>query len=179
MAPFWVKDPQRGVQSRCHAQTGRMRDDAIDLVAWVRDRLLRLTTGRVLDVGCGEGTFLAVGAVGLDPDVARLHAARMRSPLVVAGDAKALPFADDTFDTVYAHRMLNDTGDVDRALREVVRVLRPTGSLLVFTRARRAEGDRLDRWNGAERLSRHFRTVSAEVPAGDDRAALFIAERRR
>jgi SAM-dependent methyltransferase len=94
---------------------------------------------------------------------------------VVRADARALPFPAATFDTAYAIRILNDTGDVDRALAEAARVLRPRGTLLVFTRARPAEGDRLDRWNGVDRLTHHFGTVSAELPGFDDRAALFVA----
>jgi ubiquinone/menaquinone biosynthesis C-methylase UbiE len=150
--------------------------DALD---WLASRLGTLTSGRVLDLGCGEGRFLPARAVGLDVDEDRLRLARTRSRLVLRADARALPFPDGTFDTVYAIRMLNDTGDVDRALAEAARVLGPRGTLFVYTQARLAEGDRLDRWNGAERLARHFRAVSVETPPGDDRAALFIAERPR
>jgi ubiquinone/menaquinone biosynthesis C-methylase UbiE len=156
-----------------------MDERARDPIDWLASRLAALTGGRVLDLGCGEGRFLPARGVGLDPDEERLRIARARSRLVVRADARALPFADGTFDTVYAIRVLNDTGDVDRALAEAVRVLRPRGTLLVYTRARLAEGDRLDRWNGAERLRRHFAAVSMEAPPGDDRAALFIAERAR
>ena len=156
-----------------------MDDQARDAFAWVEGRLRALTTGRVLDMGCGDGRFLPRGGIGLDIDVDRLRAARERSTLLVRGDARALPFADRSFDTVYAHRMLNDAGDVARALSEAARVLRPRGTLLVFTRARLAEGDRLDRWNGVDRLQPYFEAVSAELPEMDDRAALFIAERPR
>jgi SAM-dependent methyltransferase len=183
----------------CHAQTGRVHDDASAAVAWLRERLPHLTSGRVLDAGCGEGGLLPPGGIGLDLDFERLLAARARGAPVVRADAKALPFADRTFDTAYAHRMLNDTGDVDRTLAELARVLRDGGTLLVFTRARplgaqteaktrsstQARGraspdralelDRLDRWNGARRLSRHFIRVSTEHPPGDERAALFVA----
>jgi ubiquinone/menaquinone biosynthesis C-methylase UbiE len=143
------------------------------------DRLPALTRGRVLDVGCGDGRFLPARGVGLDVDPERLRSARERSPFVVRADAQALPFPDRTFDTVYALRALNDIGEVDRALAEAARVLRPDGRLLVYTRARPAEGDRLDRWNGAARLGRHFAAVSMEVSADDERAALFIADRPR
>lgn len=185
----------------CHGQTGGVRDDASAALAWLRERLPALTSGRVLDAGCGEGGLTPRGAVGLDVDMARLAAARARRALVVRADARALPFPDRTFDTVYAHRMLNDTGDIERALAEIARVLRDDGRLLVFTRARppgaRTEAetrsgtgargralpergsDRLDRWNGEGRLRRRFAEVHTDVPAADERAALFVASRPR
>ena len=150
--------------------------DGEDPLAWLEAKLPALTRGRVLDLGCGEGRFLPAGAVGLDLDGERLRALMARPRRLVQADAKALPFADASFDTVYAHRMLNDTGDLDRALAEAARVLRMDGTLLVFTRARMAEGDRLDRWNGTGRLLRHFDHVTMATPE-DDRAALFIARR--
>lgn len=153
-----------------------MDDRAGDAFEWLEEQLRALSSGRVLDIGCGDGRFLPSGGVGVDLDAARLRSARERSALLVRGDALALPFRDAAFDTAYAIRMLNDTGDVGRALAEAARVLRPTGMLLVFTRARLAEGDRLDRWNGADRLRRYFGAVSLEVPTFDDRAALFVAE---
>lgn len=163
----------------CHGQTEGVHDDASAAVEWLRERLPALTSGRVLDVGCGDGRLTPRGAVGLDLDAARLAAARARSALVVRADAKALPFADRSFDTVCAHRILNDTGDIEGALAEMARVLRDGGRLLVFTRARMAEGDRLDRWNGETRLGRRFAEVRSEVPAADERAALFVASRPR
>lgn len=156
-----------------------MDDRASDALDRLAARLSLLTTGRVLDIGCGDGRFLPPGGVGLDIDMDRLTAARERSSLLVRADARALPFADGTFDTVYAHRMLNDTGNVDAVLTQIRRILRPSGRLLVFTRARPGEGDRLDRANGEDRLRRYFERVHAELDPLDDRAALFVAQRRR
>lgn len=166
--------PEASERSR---DTARWMDDRTrDALAWVAAKLPPLTSGRVLDLGCGEGRFLPPGGVGMDVDPERLRAARACSPLVVQGDARRVPFAARTFDTVYAHRMLNDTGDVDGVLAEIARVLRPGGRVLVFTRARPGEGDRLDRANGTERLRRWFERVSAELDPMDERAALFVAE---
>ena len=139
-------------------------------------RLPALTRGRVLDLGCGEGRFLPPGGIGVDLDVERLRVARPRSSLLVRGDARHVPFASASVDTVYAHRMLNDTGDVEGVLAEIARVLRPSGRLLVLTRARASEGDRLDRANGTWRLRRHFARVRAEPDPADERAALFVAD---
>ncbi|HEX9270538.1 MAG TPA: class I SAM-dependent methyltransferase [Candidatus Limnocylindria bacterium] len=143
-----------------------------DVLSWAAARIADLARGRVCDLGCGEGRFLPSGGVGVDLDVARLRAARARSSRLVLADAHALPFADASFDTVLANRMLNAAGRVDAVLTEIRRVLRPDGRLIVLTRARRREdADRLDPDNGAARLAAHFALVHAERRAG---AALFV-----
>jgi SAM-dependent methyltransferase len=155
-----------------------------DGLAWAAERIAALASGQVLDVGCGEGRFLPVGGVGLDLDESRLRAARARSGRLVHGDAHALPFGAESFDTVLANRMLNDAGRIDDVLREIRRVLRPGGRLLALTlatsepsplreihdRALEALGlqrprgrDRLDDANGAARLGRHFGEVQMET----------------
>lgn len=131
----------------------------------------------MLDAGCGDGRFLPPDGIGLDLDLERLKNARRTSPLVVCGDAHRLPFAAATFDTVFANRMLNAAGRVDDVLRELARVLQPDGTLVVLTRARsRAEQDRLDPENGADRLGRCFETVTVERTAD---AALLVARTKR
>jgi ubiquinone/menaquinone biosynthesis C-methylase UbiE len=95
----------------------------------------------------------------------------------VQADGHALPFADAAFDTVFANRMLNAAGRIDDLLREIVRVLRPAGTLVVLTRARqKPDPDRLDPQNGAGRLGARFEEVTVERAAD---AALFVARRPR
>ena len=50
---------------------------------------------------------------------------------LVAGDALRLPFADESFDAVTISFGLRNTADADRALRELLRVTRPGGRLVV------------------------------------------------
>jgi SAM-dependent methyltransferase len=98
----------------------------------------RSTAPRLLDSGCGTGSILghlsargrAVG-VDLSPDAARL--ARARGAAVARAELLALPFADDTFDCVTSfdviyHRWVADDA---AAVREMARVLRPGGLLLL------------------------------------------------
>jgi ubiquinone/menaquinone biosynthesis C-methylase UbiE len=145
----------------------------MDLIEWATPRIAASASGRVLDVGCGDGRFLPPDGIGVDLDLERLLVVRERSAKLVQADAHALPFPDATFDTVLANRMLNAAGRVDAVLREIVRVLRPAGTVVVLTRARRKpEADRLDPANGAARLRAYFAEVTIERAAD---GALFVA----
>ena len=94
---------------------------------------------RVLDVGAGTGVSTeelarsGAFAVGADLSIGMLragHAVRPEVPLL-AGDALRLPFADGTFDAVTISFALRNVVDTDGALRELGRVTRPGGRLVV------------------------------------------------
>ena len=95
----------------------------------------------VADIGCGNGLYLAELArrehagpvVGADLSPGMLHAARRRAPkagLVVA-DATALPFRDATADVTLAMHMLYHVPVPERAVRELRRITRPGGRVVV------------------------------------------------
>lgn len=93
-----------------------------------------LCEGRdVLEVGCGTGMILkeiapvASKAVGLDISRGMLEKARARGLDVVEGSATHLPFDDHSFDAVYSFKVLAHVQDIERAMGEVSRVLRPGG----------------------------------------------------
>ncbi|MEV6305094.1 demethylmenaquinone methyltransferase [Actinoplanes sp. NPDC051861] len=94
---------------------------------------------RVLDVGAGTGVSteeLGVSgafAVGADLSIGMLRAGRRTRPDVplLAGDALKLPFADETFDAVTISFALRNVVDTAAALRELARVTRPGGRLVV------------------------------------------------
>jgi SAM-dependent methyltransferase len=99
--------------------------------------------GDGLDVGCGTGTLagrLAVAGyamTGVDPSAGMLDVLRARVPAVQAVQASGteLPFPDASFDlvlTVASLHHIADPGDVRRTLREMVRVTRPGGRVLVW-----------------------------------------------
>jgi 2-polyprenyl-3-methyl-5-hydroxy-6-metoxy-1,4-benzoquinol methylase len=97
---------------------------------------------RVLDYGCGDGTFaaelVAVGCEVTMADVAQeaLRRARARVPQAYAlrlNEGAALPFAEDAFDVVWAGEVLEHVADVVGLLSELRRVLRWGGMLLVTT----------------------------------------------
>ena len=96
---------------------------------------------RVLDLAAGTGVSTAelersgARAVGCDFSLGMLRAGRAnrsrRHLRLVAGDATRLPFADGVFDVVTISFGLRNVVDVPAALREMARVTRPGGRLVV------------------------------------------------
>lgn len=102
--------------------------------------------GRLLDVACGPGNFtgslagqLAEGglAVGFDISEPMLTRAVLDNSTArtcyVRGDARALPFADETFDAVCCFGALYLMPEPYGVAREMVRVLRPGGRIAILT----------------------------------------------
>ena len=121
------------------------REPQFDLVDSVLDQLYIEPAARVLDMGCGPGTYSArvrarwpdVTAVGVDLSVGMVAAARAAGVTNAAStDVTDLPFADDTFDAVMANHMLYHVERIDRAVAEAHRVLRAGGVFLAVTNAR-------------------------------------------
>jgi SAM-dependent methyltransferase len=113
---------------------------------WYRGRLrivrqeveqLDLPSGaRILDAGCGSGRVLDELArfgdvVGVDLSPSAVAAAWARGHSVANARVEELPFADATFDLVTCLDVIEHTPDDVRALRELVRVTRPGGYLLL------------------------------------------------
>lgn len=93
---------------------------------------------RVLDVGCGPGYDTSelqqrgIEAIGLDISSDALRMAARQSLTVVRGEPTAYPFGDSTFDSVVLSQVLEHLPDPCGALREVYRILRPNGRLLIL-----------------------------------------------
>ena len=118
-----------------------------------REALAAGLSGRVLDVGSGTGaTFPYYGpdtvVRGVEPDPGMCARARARAAdldhdiEVVDARAEDLPYPDDSFDAAVVALVLCTVTDVDAALDELARVLRPGGELraLEHVRGRGAVG---------------------------------------
>ena len=139
------------------------REVAFEAVAEVAPR-------RVLEVGCGPGEAseriareLGAEVVALDVSPRMAELARRRGVDARVGDVQRLPFADGEFDCALAAWMLFHVADLDRALSELARVLRPGGRLVAATNS---VAHLREVWQlvGTDRLSFSFGTETGEEP---------------
>lgn len=147
----------------------------------------------VLDIGCGDGalalSLAARGAavVGLDPNPAMLRAAQSAAADadlrvgLAGGRIEALPLPDARFDLITAVTVLCFVSDTAAAWREMARVLRPGGRLVIGELGRWslwALRRRIRGWLGAP-LWRRARFHSAgELRRSAEAAGLIVEEIR-
>jgi ubiquinone/menaquinone biosynthesis C-methylase UbiE len=118
----------------------------VDAHAWVQRYLAhRVQAGaEVLSVGCGPGVILrevsaldgSIRATGIDISAERVQEAKQKNsgiPQVdfVRGDAQAMEFPSDRFDLVYSRMLLEYLKDKEGAVREMARVCKPGGTVLL------------------------------------------------
>jgi tellurite methyltransferase len=102
------------------------------------------TTDSILDAGCGYGRnlhwFLRNNVVifGVDQDVGAIHDLQRRHPAIAErfrpSVVEKIPFEDDRFDHIISSAVLHfakDTGHFLKMIGEMVRVLKPLGSLFI------------------------------------------------
>jgi len=138
---------------------------------------------RVLDACCGTGDLALAAAraggdvVGLDFSERMLARARRKSTGIewVRGDVLELPFADESFDAVTVGFGVRNVADLERALRELRRVLRPGGkvAILEITRPRGALKPFFSLW-----FDRFVPLLGKVLPGGKAYAYLPASVRR-
>lgn len=94
--------------------------------------------GRILDNGCGLGTYLNAFApysherYGLEIELDRAVKALDFSEGIVQGVGEHIPFADNTFDVVFSNEVIEHVQDDALYAAEMARVTRPGGRILLF-----------------------------------------------
>jgi demethylmenaquinone methyltransferase/2-methoxy-6-polyprenyl-1,4-benzoquinol methylase len=161
-----------------------------DVLAAGQTRLWRRAVGRavaaqpddrILDLAAGTGSsslpFAAAGAFVVPCDFSlgmlRVGKREHRDLSFVAGDALRLPFADATFDTVTISFGLRNVTDVDAALREMARVTRTGGRLIVCEFSQPTWGPLRTAYSGY--LMRALPAVARRVSSNPD-AYVYLAE---
>jgi ubiquinone/menaquinone biosynthesis C-methylase UbiE len=148
----------------------------MDRMAWLnrlvtgryRRRLFGGARGRTLDVACGLGLNLrylpeAVDYVGVDLSPEMLARARARfvdrdpTPEFLRMDASNLEFDDDAFDTVVSSLSTCTFPEPDAVLREMGRVCRPDGRILLLEHGRSSVGllARFQDWRAEAHYEKH------------------------
>ena len=92
----------------------------------------------ILDVGCGVGMYTNAFSrhtphvYGVEIESERAQEARDRARAVMQAVSEALPFASESFDVTFSHEVLEHVADDRRSAREMVRVTRPGGHIVIF-----------------------------------------------
>src|SRR5581483_2908075 len=112
----------------------RGQDRRLDLIR----KYVPLENQRILDVGCGIGTYVhrfrdfSDEVYGVDIDEEKVRQASARLPNIYHAAAAQLPFDDETFDVILLHEVIEHVASDAATIREAVRCLRPGGDLIIF-----------------------------------------------
>jgi ubiquinone biosynthesis O-methyltransferase len=159
----------------------------------ILDLMGGLAGRRILDVGCGDGALACAAASrgaevsGVDPDPAILAAADSRAAQAhvratyLNGRVERLPFPNASFDVVVSVTVLCFVPDAAGAVREMARVLRPGGRLVLgelgrwslWAIIRRVRG-----WLGSSTWQAARFHTAAELRALAEQAGLWVTDVR-
>ncbi|HKE27988.1 MAG TPA: class I SAM-dependent methyltransferase [Bryobacteraceae bacterium] len=143
-------------------------------VKLIREHMGPLAGKRVLDVGCGKGRFARVlleeqpeaEIWGLDLSEEMLHYV----PAAIhtrAGSMTELPFEDGFFDGAYATESLEHAVEIEKAVAEICRVVKPGGHIAIIDKNAEHWGQlatpEWERWFTPKELERLLRRHCREV----------------
>ncbi len=101
-------------------------------------RFVPLEGARILDIGCGIGTYVrhfrqySDDVHGVEVEEERVREASAELPNIHLARGEALPFPDDHFDLVFSNEVIRHVDDDRRTIAEAVRVTRPGGRIVIF-----------------------------------------------
>jgi malonyl-CoA O-methyltransferase len=145
----------------------------------VRNIINKTGANIILDAGCGKGRYLRnllAECSGLD-----LHAVDLSTQVMATlpssikksqGSLLRLPYPDAQFDCVYSVEALEHAVHIDGALRELVRVLKRGGTLIIIDKRieqlGRLELPDWEQWFGIDDLARRLQALGCEVTIHDN-----------
>jgi len=102
-------------------------------------RWAKLDGAHVLIDGCGVGMYASQirrrftpHVEAFDIELERVREARLDTPHALVAAAEAIPYPDNTFDTILSHEVIEHVTDDRRTAQEMVRVLKPGGRIVIF-----------------------------------------------
>lgn len=101
--------------------------------------LLTKHSGKALDLGCGTGNYTlelkkrGFDVIGLDASERMVEIARQKGANCIVGNAYSLPFPDESFDLVMSITMFEFLHRPEEVVREIHRVLKPGGEVIIGT----------------------------------------------
>lgn len=149
-------------------------DPRIQHVRVLVETLRAIDTGRILDAGCGKGRFARVlkeeipGSTIHALDIALAMLRHVGAPLIpCAGSLTSLPYASESFEGLYATESLEHAVDIEGAVAELCRVVKPGGRIVIIDKNRdhwgRLETPAWERWFGQRELESLLRRHCSEV----------------
>jgi len=146
----WLREDQyadsTNLQKRISLHAG-FSTNPLGLHPWIFSQLKAPPKAAILELGCGPGTLWLENLPDISPDwmvtlsdfsrkmvnEARARLGKRQKFSYTCLDAQSIPFPSGYWDVVIANHMLYHVPEIDMALREIVRVLRPNGKLYATT----------------------------------------------
>lgn len=167
----YATDRNLRIRQEVHA---RYTVPVVQFPQWVLSRMVWRGDERILDVGCGTGSYYErlrdllpdthYTGIDIEPGMLDNHHARgaASGTGLAVGDARHMPFRDSSFDVVMANHMLYHVPDVTAVLDECRRVLKHDGVLIAATNS----GDSMREFNALYRRAIMLLSSPGKVQSG-------------
>ncbi|MBL7662238.1 class I SAM-dependent methyltransferase [bacterium] len=130
-----------------------------NLVLSLIERFIKISNLQTLDVGCGTGSLVEklreLGAKAFGVDLSVIYMISKGHRNLSEAKAEALPFADNNFELVTVCDVLEHLDDVS-AIREIYRVMKPTGRAIITVPAH------MWLWSYRDEVAQHLRRYSVQ-----------------